>query len=226
MTMYGYIRVSTLDQVRGSSLEDQERQIHAVAMYHGQEIAHVYREEGVSGGKPLECRPAGAKLLAEIKPGDTIIVAKLDRAFRSAADALVKAESWKQGKIKLIIADMGFDPVTENGMSKMFFGMLALMAEFERDRILERTDGGRRAKRAQGGHIGGSAPFGYQIVGQGKAARLEPVEDQQAAIRDMVELHSGGHSLRAIAKHVEAGYGLKVSHEAVRRIIRQHGGTN
>lgn len=223
MAIYGYARVSTADQVRGSSLEDQERQIEAVVMYRGQQLDRMFREEGVSGSKPLEERPAGAELLNVLAPGDTLIVSKLDRAFRSAADALNKAETWKKKGVKLVIANMGFDPVTENGASKIFFGMLALVAEFERDQIIERTGNGRQAKKASGGHIGGSAPFGYQVVGQGRAARLEPVEEQQAAIKDMVDLHAEGHSLRAISKHVMAGYGIKVSHEAVRRIISQQG---
>ena len=120
--------------------------------------------------------------------GDTLIVAKLDRAFRNAADALVKSDTWKRAGINLIVADMGPHPVTDNGVAKLFFGMLALVAEFERERILERTRDGRRTKASRGGHTGGSAPFGYRVLGQGKEARLVEMPEQQAAIRTILEL--------------------------------------
>src|ERR671917_2564176 len=100
-------------------------------------------------------RPGGRELLAVLRPGDTVIVAKLDRAFRNAADALATAETWKKRGVDLIVADMGTEPVTQNGVSRMFFGMLALVAQFERERIAERTAEGRAAKRRAGGHIGG-----------------------------------------------------------------------
>lgn len=73
-------------------------------------------------------------------------MAKLDRAFRNAADALATAEQLNAQKIDLIVADMGSEPVIQNGVSRMFFGMLALVAEFERERIRERLADGRGAK--------------------------------------------------------------------------------
>lgn len=221
MTTYAYVRVSTVEQADGTSLAEQERKARGVAMIRDEEIAEVFSDAGVSGSVPLEDRPAGKKLLGSLKRGDTLIVAKLDRAFRNATDALVRSDYFKSIGVKLILVDMGNDPVTENGTGRMFFGMLALMAEFERDRILERTDSGRRAKKAKGGHTGGTAPFGYRVVGLGKEARLEPIEDQQYAIRDIKELHTEGHSLRKIANHIHVGYGINISHEAVRRIINE-----
>jgi putative DNA-invertase from lambdoid prophage Rac len=80
---------------------------------------------------------------------------------------------------------MGSEPVTQNGVSRMFFGMLALVAEFERERIKERSAEGRAAKRRHGGHIGGSTPFGFRKIGTGRAARLEPDPVQQAALAEM-----------------------------------------
>lgn len=221
MTAYAYIRVSTTEQVDGTSLADQERKARGVAMIRNEEIAEVFADAGVSGSVPLDERPAGSRLLATLKKGDLLIVAKLDRAFRNATDALMRSDYFKSIGVKLILIDMGSEPVTENGTGRIFFGMLALMAEFERERILERTDNGRKAKRAKGGHIGGTAPFGFKVVGQGKDARLEPVEDQQFAIRDILSLHAEGHSLRAIAKHIHVAYGFHISHEAVRRIVAQ-----
>ena len=66
--------------------------------------------------------------MATLQAGDLLIVSRLDRAFRSAADALTKADSWKRLGIRLIVADMGADPVTDNGVAKLFFTVLAAMS--------------------------------------------------------------------------------------------------
>lgn len=176
-------------------------------------------EAGISGSKPLAERPVGGPLLADLQKGDTLIVAKLDRAFRNAADALVTAEALKARKVDLIIADMGSKPVTQNGVSRMFFGMLALVAEFERDRMRERVADGRSAKRQAGGHLGGSAPFGYRKMGAGRAARLEPDPDQQAALATIREMGLKGMASRTIAAAVRDRHGLAVSHVTVRSAL-------
>jgi DNA invertase Pin-like site-specific DNA recombinase len=185
----------------------------------GLELARIFEEPGVSGSLALENRPVGGELYRALRSGDTLILAKLDRAFRNAADALAKADSWKRAGIRLIVADMGIDPVTDNGVAKLFFGMLALVAEFERERLLERTKDGRRAKAKRGGHVGGSAPFGYRVVGQGREARLIEVPEQQAAISTVLSLR-GKASLRRIAATVQERHAIEVSHEAVRRLLR------
>ena len=58
---------------------------------------------------------------------------------------------------------------------------------------------GRHGKKARGGHAGGSAPYGFTIAGNGKAAMLVPFEPEQKLVREIVELHAGGQSLRKIA---------------------------
>jgi DNA invertase Pin-like site-specific DNA recombinase len=194
--------------------------IRGTALLTGVEVARVYQEPGVSGSIPLEQRLAGRELLAALKPGDLLIVSKLERAFRNAADALTKADTRKRQGIRLIVADMGAEPVTDNGVAKMFFGMLALVAEFERERILERTLDGRRAKAAKRGHIGGSAPFGYQVEGSGKEARLVEIPEQQAALATIRKLREHGLPLRQIAAAIGAKHGLRVSREAIRRICK------
>jgi DNA invertase Pin-like site-specific DNA recombinase len=221
MPTYGYVRVSTVEQASGTSLEEQQRKVQGVALMKGLGLARIFQEQGVSGSLPLEDRPVGGELYHSLQPGDTLIVAKLDRAFRNAADALAKADGWKRGGVRLIVADMGPDPVTGNGVAKLFFGMLALVAEFERERILERTNDGRRAKAGRGGHVGGSAPFGYRVVGQGREARLVEVPEQQAAIGTVLDLR-GKASLRRIAAAVKERHGIDLSYEAARRILAQN----
>lgn len=214
MTTYGYIRVSTHEQADGTSPATQEATVRALG------ATDVFRDEGVSGSVPLADRPAGARLLAALRPGDTVVAAKLDRLFRSALDALDTVEKLKARGVGVILADMGPTPVTENGAAKLFFSMLAAFAEFERDRIRERIANGKVAKRAAGGHTGGTAPFGYRKVGAGKAAMLEPVAEEQAAIGRMKELRSTGLSLRAISAAIRDELGIEVAHTVVERVVK------
>ena len=201
MTTYAYTRVSTTEQAADdrSSLDDQERRCRGAALMRGDEVAEVYDDPGVSGSIPLGERPGGGRLLAGLKPGDVVIAAKLDRIFRSALDALATVETFRARGVRLVLADMGPEPVTENGASKLFFSMLAAFAEFERARIAERMADGRRGKAARGGHIGGDAPYGFRVEGEGRSARLVPVPEEQETIEVAVEWRQAGWSLRRIA---------------------------
>ncbi len=221
MAVYGYIRFRTAEQAADdrTSLSTQRRKIGAAAEMAGLPVDEIIEEAGVFGSRPLAKRPAGGPLLTRLRKGDTLIVAKLDRAFRNAADALATAEQLKAQKIDLIVADMGSEPVTQNGVSRMFFGMLALVAEFERERIRERLSDGRGAKRAAGGHIGGTAPFGYRKVGVGRAARLEEDPEQQDALTTMRALAEQGMASRSIAAALQERHGVKVSHVTVRAVL-------
>jgi DNA invertase Pin-like site-specific DNA recombinase len=84
--VYGYSRVSTAEQAdEGVSLAAQQQQIIGFAMMKGMTIAERFVERGVSGSLLLAYRPEGARMLAAVGGGDVIVVAKFDRAFRSAA---------------------------------------------------------------------------------------------------------------------------------------------
>ncbi len=72
--------------------------------------------------------------------------------------------------------------MTGKGVGKLFFGLLAVLAEFERERIAERTTDGRRAKAARSGHLGGPPPFGFEVVGQGREAKVQPCPTEQPAL--------------------------------------------
>lgn len=221
MAVYGITRVSTLDQVEGTSLEEQRRKVEAIATVAGITVDHIYEDAGISGAVPLAERPQGREMVEALRPGDTVICAKIDRLFRSAEDALSTVKAWQDRGIDLIVVAFGADPVTANGTSKLLMGILAMVAEFERDLIRERLSDGRAAKRAKGGHIGGTAPFGYEKVGEGRGAMLQPIPAQQKAIDDMVSLRASGASYRAIADQIAENHGMNVSHLAVRNAINR-----
>ena len=182
-----YARVSTLEQAADgtTSIQEQERRNKAIATLRGAASFDfvTFSDAGVSGSIPLAERPAGRDMLAAAKPNDVIVATKMDRLFRSAADALVTADELKRKGIDLILTDISTDPITGNGAGKLFFGIMANVAEFERERIAERMQDGKRAKKQHGGHIGGEAPYGYRKVGTGREARLEPDVEEQDIIR-------------------------------------------
>lgn len=198
-----YARVSTLDQADkdASSLPDQIKKGKAIATLRGAGPYDVvtYSDDGVSGSIPLDERPEGQRLLADAKPGDCIVASKMDRLFRSALDAFKTAEVLKKQKIDLVLADLSTEPVTAKGTGKIFFGLMAIFAEFERERIQERTTEGRVAKRARSGSTGGPPPFGFHVIGYGRDAKIEPhpVEfDQVATIKKIWHEHTPASAAR------------------------------
>jgi DNA invertase Pin-like site-specific DNA recombinase len=204
----GYCRVSRTEQASDdtTSLQTQEREIRGSAMIRGVDSVEIFSDPGVSGSIPLAERPAGARLVAALEPGTLVAASKLDRIFRSASDALSTVERWKVQGIDLILVDCGTEPVSANGNSKLFFGILASVAEFEKGRIAERMREGRKGKAERGGHIGGLPPYGYRKVGCGRGAMLEvdPAEQATIASVKVKRLRDQGVSVRKIIDRLTA----------------------
>ena len=100
MAVIGYTRVSTEEQVDGTSLAEQRRQIAGLAMTAGLEGLEYIEDAGVSGVTPILRRPAGARL-ADLQRGDVVIVAKLDRLSRDLIDALTVIRDWEAAGVRL-----------------------------------------------------------------------------------------------------------------------------
>jgi putative DNA-invertase from lambdoid prophage Rac len=215
MRVFGYSRVSTAEQVdEGVSLAAQQQQIAGYCLMKGYTLSEHFVERGVSGSTPLADRPEGKRLLAAIGKGDVVVSAKLDRAFRSAADALAVLEELKDQGVSLHLIDLGGD-VTGNGVSKMVFTILAAVAEGERDRIRERIRDAKRHLTAQDVFSGGSRPFGYDKVPDGDIVRLVPNPTEMAVIKRMQAMRKEGATYRAIG--AVTGHGPK----SVQRILER-----
>jgi len=140
MTVYGYARVSTGDQ----SLDGQIEALKAAG-------ATVIHSEKISGVKAD--RPKLAKLMKALRPGDTMIVSKLDRLGRSTRELLDLLHRLDEtGAAFKSVGDPLFDTTTPQG--RLMSHMLAVIAEFERDLIRERTSEGRRRAMAAGVRFG------------------------------------------------------------------------
>jgi putative DNA-invertase from lambdoid prophage Rac len=223
--VYGYVRVSTVQQSEGSSLVEQERQIRGRCLSGSEqgpwELTQLFVESGVSASIPLVQRPAGAELLTIARPGDHIIASKLDRMFRDAVDALSTIRRFREQGIHLWLLDFPGD-CSGNGIATLLVGVLASVAQFERERIAERIAEGKLQQRRKGKHQGGSRPFGFDVAprqpGDKGAPDLVPVPAEQEAITTMKEMRATKHTLREIAETLQE-QGHKISYEGIRRVL-------
>jgi DNA invertase Pin-like site-specific DNA recombinase len=151
----GYIRVSTEDQANsGLGMLAQERAIREYADRMGITISRIYRDEAQSA-KSTEKRDGLNRALDECRAGKAkaIVVARVDRAFRSAHDFFAIYEEGQKGGWNLIPLDLpGVDPTSPQG--GMILGIFALFAQYERQLIGTRTREALAELKAQGKPVG------------------------------------------------------------------------
>lgn len=202
MAAIGYIRVSTSIQAKdGVSLEAQEAKIRAWADLNGCEVGGIHIDAGLSG-KRADNRPALQKALADCARGDVLVVYSLSRLARSTRDTIEIAELLHKKGVDLVSLSEKIDTTTAAGT--MVFRMLAVLSEFERDQVSERTKMALGHKKAQGERVG-SVPYGYRL--DGKSGKLAPEPQERAAIDHASTLKGQGLSYREIAAAlVSAGH--------------------
>lgn len=217
MSVYGYVRVSTMAQAReGESLEAQSLQIRAYAATKGLRLEEkdLFVEAGVSGGMEFQLRPQGGQLFRMVQRGDLIIFPKLDRAFRNTRNALNVLHELKQRGVEIHFIDLGGD-VTGNGVGAIIFTILSAFATFEKERIAARIREVKQIKRSQGKFTGGRRAFGFEVVDSIK----RPKADEQAAIDEMIQLRKSGATYREIADWLRGRFGLSLTPMGVRHIL-------
>lgn len=136
----GYARVSTDDQRLDLQLAAFERV----------GITRFYTDK--MSGKTMRWRPGLDQALSMLRPGDSLVVWRLDRLGRSLIELSQIAERLKSEGIGLRSLTESFD--TTSAMGQMMFGMLGVFAQFERNLLAERTRAGLDAARARGSVIG------------------------------------------------------------------------
>ena len=207
-----YPRVSTEMQVDGYSLEGQKNSLKRFADREEMEIVGIYEDAGKSG-KSIEGRPAFKKMLSDIKNGleiEYILVYKLSRFGRNAADILNSLEFVQSYGINLICIEEGIDSSQTSG--KLLISVLSAVAEIERENIIEQTMNGRREKARQGGWNGGFAPYGYYL----KDNQLLIEETEAEAIRIIFDKFGNSDiGLGGVAKYLNL--------QGIKKIPRQNG---
>lgn len=201
MQATGYVRVSTEGQaVDGVSLDAQRERIAAWCLLNGYTLGEVFVDAGISG-KRSDNRPALQDALANVckAKGGVLVVYSLSRLARSTKDTLQIAERLERAGVDLVSLTEKIDTTTAAG--KMVFRMLAVLNEFERDVISERTATALQHKKAKGERVG-TVPYGYTLGADGVS--LVPVPEEQAVLGLVRDLRQAGESMRAIAAELTA----------------------
>lgn len=174
---YLYIRVSTAMQVDGYSLDAQKDRLVKFAEFQGMEIVREYCDAGKSG-KSITGRPEFQQMLQDVADDrdgvSYILVFKLSRFGRNAADVLNSLQYIQDYGVNLICVEDGIDSSKDSG--KLTITVLSAVAEIERENILVQTMEGRRQKAREGKWNGGQAPFGYWLDSKNSTLIVNPEE--------------------------------------------------
>lgn len=172
---YIYTRVSTTAQVDGYSLEAQQEKLHQYAEYKNLKIVGEYCDAGKSG-KSIQGRPAFMEMLDDISSEKDeiayVLVFKLSRFGRNAADILKSLQLLADYDVDLVCVEDAIDSSTQGG--RLTLAILSAVAEIERENINVQLISGKIQKLMEGGWAGGPAPYGYRSVD--KELVIEPSE--------------------------------------------------
>lgn len=200
--VFGYARVSSVEQTRGSSLGDQQASIAAYAKGIGRPVTRFFVESESGIHEKIEKREQIRELLSLVGRGDLVIVDKLDRwsrdpefTYRSVRELLAAGASF------FAVAE-SLDPSTSEGDTAL--GFRILFAREEHKRIKERMVGTRKKLRDAGFYPEGRPPLGYRRkLGKGERAfdknTLVIHEEEAALVRRIFRLSAGGTSVQKIA---------------------------
>lgn len=187
----GYIRVSTIGQtIEGISLESQESAIRKYCQANDVELANIFIDAGLSG--KTVARPALQHALRDCPKGGAIVVYSLSRLSRSVQDTLTMSDDLQARGIDLVSLTEKIDTATAIG--KMFFQFCAMMAEFERNQISERTKAALAELKSQGRRTG-AVPFGYRVDDN---KMLLPDPGEQKVIAEIARYRAKGWSYQRL----------------------------
>jgi len=243
--IYGYVRVSTREQVRsGISLDTQKKNIEEFSQAkYNRSVDQWFVDDGVSGLDPILDRPASRELTDTMDEFDVVICTRLDRLSRSTNDLLGIIPSFEACGITLFFCEQFGEmpivypkPKSEKGLrsrfdmaemaNKIMLMVLSAVAEIEHSTIKDRFGDGKLDWAARGYSIGGGVPYGYRKVREkhGNKMRSRLVEDEyeQRVLKTVRRLSDRGEGCRRIARQcnsLHAGCGM--THHKVDRILNR-----
>ena len=203
MRVLSYARCSSVEQsTEGWSIEAQQARVQAWATACSATVVEEVVDIGVSGSKPLAQRAGGsriAKLIDARKPGvDAVVVVRLDRLGRDAAESLSLFKKFQTGTVGLVALAEQIDLATPHG--RALAGVSAIFSELERSLIGQRTKETLAQLRNEH-RVWNHEPFGW-IARNGL---LEPQPTEQATLKVIREMRDAGLSYRAIAAALADG---------------------
>lgn len=170
MKVIGYIRVSTTGQAEeGISLAGQRDRIHKWAELNEGEVIAIYEDAGLSGGSTAN-RPGLESALSAARKGDALVSYSISRLARSTRDMLDIADRLERQGADLVSLSEKID--TTSAAGRMIFRMLAVLAEFERDQVSERTRMALATLKSRGVKLGCPNPKAGALARHNKAVTL------------------------------------------------------
>ncbi len=218
MKVFLYMRVSSEEQFRtGYSLDAQYETLMDFCKQNNHVVVGVYRDEGVSGRKPFNKRPAMLELLQDverIRP-DMVLFTKLDRWFRNVRDFYRVQDILDTNNVNWKAVLESYDTSTASG--RLHINIMLSIAQDEADRTGERIKAVQGQLVAQGKWLGGRTPFGYTLSEDNHLI----FGDNIHILREAIDYYLLHQVLMTTVRHINEKYGTNFTYQSMQWAFKQ-----